>query len=221
MLMMPTHESIINAYRKYAEKYDFIVNLYRIIGIRIKKYRRLAVNALELSKGDTVLELGCGTGLNFSLLEDAIGPDGKIIGVDITDKMLDQAKKRIEVNGWKNVELVLADIADYEIPKDVDGIIALGSLTYSPEYDKIIKNGYDALKNGKKFVVFDTKMSESPPRIFAPILLLLTKPFGVGKDYIKRHPWESIKKYFEEGSYQEGYGGFVYLSVGIKKKKYN
>jgi demethylmenaquinone methyltransferase/2-methoxy-6-polyprenyl-1,4-benzoquinol methylase len=164
------------------------------------------------------LELGCGTGSNFALLEDVIGPKGKIIGVDITDKMLDQARKRIEINGWKNVELVLADIADYKIPKDIDGIIALGALTYSPEYDTVIKNGYDALKSGKRFVVFDTKMSERPARIFAPILLLFTKPFGVGKDYIKRHPWKSIKKYFEGNTYEEGYGGFIYLTVGIKKK---
>jgi len=216
---MPTHESIIKAYRKYAKNYDFIVNLYRLIGIRIEKYRRLAVDGLELSKGDTVLEFGCGTGLNFSLLEDAIGPTGKIIGVDITDKMLDQARKRIEACGWKNVELVLDDISDYKIPKDVDGIIALGALTYSPEYDAVIKNGYDALKNGKRFVVFDTKKSERTARIFAPILLLFTKPFGVGKDYVKRHPWKSIKKYFEESTYEEGYGGFVYLSVGIKRKE--
>ncbi len=165
------------------------------------------------------MDLGCGTGLSFPLLLNAIGPNGKIIGVDITDKMLAQARKRVEANGWKNIELVLSDIAEYKFPKDVDGIISLGAITYSPEYDKVIKNGYDALKSGKRFVIFDLKMSEGPSRIFAPILLFLTKPFGVREEYTKRHPWESIKKYFEESSFKEGYGGFVYLSVGIKKTK--
>ncbi len=216
---MPTHESIISAYRKYAENYDLVANLYRLIGIRIGKYRRLAVEELKLSKGDTVVDLGCGTGLSFPILLNVIGPEGKIIGVDITDKMLDQAKQRVEVNGWKNVELVLSDVAEYKIPKDVDGIISLGAITYSPEYDQVIKNGYEALKSGKKFVIFDLKMSEGHSRIFAPILLFLTKPFGVRKEYVKRHPWKSIKKYFEESSITEGYGGFVYLAVGIKREK--
>ena len=113
----------------------------------------------ELSKGDIVVELGCGTGLNFPLDLDVIGPDGKLIGVDITDKMLDQARKRVKGNEWNNVELVQSDAAEYNFPKDVDGIFATGVIQYSPQYDKIIKQGYDALKTGKNVVILDFKMS--------------------------------------------------------------
>lgn len=214
---MPTKNSqIINAYRKYASPYDFAVKLYRLLGIKIGKYRKMTINALELSKGDTVVELGCGTGLNFSLVLQKIGPKDKLIGVDITDKMLDQARKRVNDNGWKNVELIESDFTKYQFPEKLDGIFATGALQYSPEYDKIVKRGYHALKDGKKFVVMDFKMSQGPARIFAPLLVFFTKPFEADEEYLQRHAWKSIEKYFEKTSYQEGWGGFLYISVGTK-----
>jgi len=214
---MVTTSQIINAYRKYADKYDFAVKLYPLLGIKIGKYRKMTIDALKLSKGDTVVELGCGTGLNFSLVLEKIGPEGKLIGVDLVDKMLDQARKRVKENGWNNVELIQSDFTDYGFPKEVDGIFAGGALQYSPEYDKIIKRGYDALKPGKKFALLDFKMSQGPARIFAPILIFFTSPFEAKKEYLERHGWKSIEKYFDDTSYLEGWGGFLYLSVGKKK----
>lgn len=222
---MSAQESTIEMYRSIAKNYDFIVKLFGLIGLKTEEYRKLTVDALNLSKGDTVVELGCGTGSNFDLLEDAVGPDGKIIGVDITDEMLNEAKKRIKEKGWNNIELVLGDITEYKIPKDVDGIIAYGALTYTPDYDVIIKNGYDALKFDKKFAVLDTKKSKKVAKIFTDWILLLTEPRGVGKDNVqnhrerwKRHPWKSIENYFEENYFKDAYGGFVFLSVGTKRK---
>jgi demethylmenaquinone methyltransferase/2-methoxy-6-polyprenyl-1,4-benzoquinol methylase len=52
--------------------------------------RKRAVRALNLQRGDTVVDIGCGTGLNFPLLQGAIGPEGTIVGVDLTDAMLSQ-----------------------------------------------------------------------------------------------------------------------------------
>ena len=200
---MSSQNLVIKAYRKYADNYDLVVKFYRLLGIKIGKYRKITVDALELSKGDIVVELGCGiglwnwvvelgcgTGLNFPLVLDVIGPDGKLIGVDITDKMLDQARKRVKGNEWNNVELVQSDAAEYNFPKDVDGIFATGVIQYSPQCDKIIKHGYDALKTGKNFVILDFKMSQGPARIFAPLLLYLTKPFFSNKEYMVRSAWK-------------------------------
>ncbi|MFB5632827.1 MAG: class I SAM-dependent methyltransferase, partial [Nitrosopumilus sp.] len=188
------------------------------LGIKIGKYRNITVNSLELAKGDIVVELGCGTGLNFSRVLDKIGTEGKLIGVDITDKMLDQAQKRVNENGWTNVELVQSDFAEYIFPKDVDGIFATGALQYSRQYDEIIKRGYNALKTGKKFVVMDFKMSQGPAKIFAPLLIAFTRPFAADEEYLKGTAWKSIEKYFEETSYKEGWGGFLYISSGTKTK---
>jgi len=213
---MASNSKIINAYRKHAKNYDFAVKLYRLLGIKIGKYRKMTINALELSKGDTVIELGCGTGLNFSLVIDAIGTEGKLIGVDITDKMLDVAKKRVDENGWKNVELVQSDFAEYEFPKEIEGVFATGALSYSPDYDKVIKEAHDALKKGKKFALLDFKMSKGSARIFAPLIISCTKPFAADEEYLKATAWKSMEKYFEKTTFQEGWGGFLYLSVGKK-----
>lgn len=213
---MDSDNPVIKAYRKYAENYDLAVKFFRLLGLRIGKYRKKAIDLLELSNGDTVVELGCGTGLNFPLVLDKIGIKGKIIGVDITDKMLEEAQKRIKENNWNNVELVQSDIAEYDFPDNVDAIFSTGAIQYCTKYDKVIKKGHDAMKRGKNFVILDFKMSQGPARIFAPILLYFTNPFGADIQYIKRSAWKSIEKHFEKTSYKEGWGGFLHISVGKK-----
>jgi ubiquinone/menaquinone biosynthesis C-methylase UbiE len=114
-------EQLRNLYRKRAARYDLSANLYYLIGFRENFYRKKAVAALSLKRGDTVVEIGCGTGLNFAFLQNAIGETGKLVGVDLTDAMLDKARQRIDRNGWRNVNLVRIDAAEYEFPKNIKG----------------------------------------------------------------------------------------------------
>ena len=115
-----------------------------------RKYCKRAIAALKLKPGDTVIDLGCGTSLNFSSLEDAIGPDGKIIGVDLTNAMLEQARKHLEVNHWTNIELIQSNAAYYSFPHSLDGILSIWAITLVPEYKQVIINGSQAFKPGKK-----------------------------------------------------------------------
>ena len=71
-------------YRRRARHYDRMVWLLRAFGFREQTYRVAAVRALRLRPGDTVAELGCGTGRNFALLESTMGPTGQVVGVDLT-----------------------------------------------------------------------------------------------------------------------------------------
>ena len=64
-----------------------------------------AIKALALNRGDRVLDVGCGTGLNFPLIQEAIGPEGLIVGVDRSSSMLAQAHRRALSHRWDNVEL--------------------------------------------------------------------------------------------------------------------
>lgn len=213
---MHVHNPVVNAYTKYAKDYDLAVKLYPLLGINIEKYRDKAVNALNLQKGDIVVELGCGTGLNFQRVLEKIGSNGKLIGIDVTEKMLEVARKRIQKHRWDNIELVHKDIAEYEFPKEIDGIFATGALQYSAKHEQIVKHGHDALKHGKSFAVLDFKMSKGIAKIFAPLLLCFTSPFLANEEYMQRKAWKSIEKYFEKTTYEEGWGGFLYLSVGVK-----
>lgn len=207
-------EEVIEVYRRRAKYYDVTANLYYLLGVREYAYRRRAVNALRLKPGDTVVEIGCGTGLNFSLLQRKVGKTGRIIGVDITDAMLDEARARIARKNWTNVELVLSSAADYRFPEGVDGILSTFALTLEPEYDRVVAAGAKALRPGGRFVLLDLKLPENWLRYLAPVLIFLTRPFAVSWEVAKRHPWESMRRHLKNVRFENLYLDVVYLMTG-------
>jgi len=64
-----------------------------------------------------VLDIGCGTGLCFPLLQERIGPEGRIVGVDPAPDMLGLAAARVADKGWRNVTLIEAAAEDAELPQ--------------------------------------------------------------------------------------------------------
>jgi len=210
-------QKLIELYRKRAGRYDVTANLYYLIGFREWAYRRKAVEALGLRRGDTVVEIGCGTGINFPLLHGAVGPEGRIIGVDLTDAMLEQANRRVKTSGWTNIELVQSDAAAFTFPEQVDGVISSFALTLVPEFERVIRNGCGALAPGKRWVILDFKL---PSGLLSPLALVgifLTKPFGVQKELAERRPWEVMKKILANTSMVEIYGGFSYIAAGERR----
>ena len=143
-----TREEVLGVYRKRARRYDLTANVYYLLGFREWAYRKRAIAALGLRPGDTVVEIGCGTGLNFGLLEERIGPQGRLIGVDLTDAMLSRARERVRDKGWRNVELVECPAASFRFPPGIDGILSTFALTLEPEYDQVIERGAEALEPG-------------------------------------------------------------------------
>ncbi len=215
---MLTSEEIIDLYRKRARNYDFSSQLYYLLGFRLASYRKRAVAALKLHAGDTVVDIACGTGANFPLLQQAIGPEGRIIGIDLTDAMLAQARERVEEEGWLNVELVQSDAASYQFPENVNGIISSWAITIVPEFDAVIRNGCRSLSLGGRFVVLDFKLPSGWLSRLAPLGVFITRPFGVSMELASRHPWESIAAHFGNVCLEEFYAGFVYVAVGEQRQ---
>ena len=201
-------------YQSGAKHYDFTTILFRLIGLRMKAYRSLAIKKLSLQRGDCVIELGCGTGLNFPFLMEQIGPEGRLIGVDLTPGMLDIARVRVERSGWKNVELVQSDIGAYDFPEGVNGVLATGLFGYIPEYDRVIKAASQSLVPGGHIVILDGKQPESLPSWLFKLVLKLGGPFGYTPEYFNVRPWESVEHYFKETSLEKKYGGMIYVSSG-------
>src|SRR6201996_6706835 len=143
-----TREHLIETYRKKAEHYDITSRLYPAPGYPQRPQRLRAVQALSLRPGDTVIDMACGTGLNCSLLQRAVGPGGRIVGVDLTDAMLAQAQDRIKANDWRNVTLVQADAAGFDFPAEVNAIMSTYALTQVPECAEVIAHGTAALGPG-------------------------------------------------------------------------
>src|SRR5580698_6441619 len=153
-----TREHLIETYRKKAKHYDLTSRLYPAPGYPQRTQRLQAVRALGLRPGDTVVDMACGTGLNFRLLERVVGPGGRIVGVDLTDAMLARAQVRIKTNGWSNVRLVQADAGGFDFPAGVKAILSTYALTQVPECAEVIAQGARALSQGGRWVVLDLKV---------------------------------------------------------------
>jgi demethylmenaquinone methyltransferase/2-methoxy-6-polyprenyl-1,4-benzoquinol methylase len=210
---MLTVEQIREVYRRIARRYDRAVALFPVFGVRMGRYRRDAVVALGLAPGQTVVELGCGTGLNFPLLLDAVGPHGHVIGVDLSDAMLVQARGSIQHRGWRNVELVCADIADYGLPPGVDAVLSTFAITLVPAFDEAIRRAAAALRPGGRLAILDLRRPPWPDALVR-FAAWLNRPFGVTVDLGERHPWESMRRHLANVQYREYYFGAIYLCVG-------
>jgi demethylmenaquinone methyltransferase/2-methoxy-6-polyprenyl-1,4-benzoquinol methylase len=212
--MAISKQKVQDMYQSGAKYYNFTTILYRLIGLRMKTYRSLAVQKLSLKRGDCIIELGCGTGLNFPFIIKQIGSEGRLIGVDLTPGMLDFARMRVERAGWKNVELIQSDLTAYDFPEKVNGVLATGVFGYIAEYNGVIKAISRVLVTGGHLVILDGKKPEKLPSWLFKIVLRLGRPFGFTPDYFNVHPWESVKTYFQETSLEQKYGGLIYILSG-------
>lgn len=214
--MALSKNAVRELYRKRAGNYDVTANLYYFIGFREMKYRKMAISQLRLKPGDTAIEIGCGTGLNFKYVQQFIGDTGQIIGVDFTDAMLEQAQLRVEKNEWGNIRLMQCDAAEYAFPAKVNGVFSTFALTLVPEYQAVIERASSALVDGGRFVLLDFKKPEQWPLWVVKFGVAITKPFGVTLDLAARKPWEVMKSYFPNVTVTDLYGGFFYIAVGEK-----
>lgn len=212
--MLLSKKETRDLYRKRAGRYDLAFWIYRAFGFRIGHYRREMVAALDLERGDTAVDLGCGTGLNLPLLREAVGPGGRVIGVDLTDAMLEVARSRVEEERWRNVELVQADLAEYRLPEGAGGVTSTLAITLVPEYDAVIEGVAAALRPAGRLAVLDFREPEGWPDWLIRLAVWANRPYGVSLELADRHPWESVRRHLRETTYREFYFGALYLSVG-------
>jgi ubiquinone/menaquinone biosynthesis C-methylase UbiE len=215
-----THEHLIATYRRKAKHYDLTSRLYPAPGYPQRGQRRRAVRELRLRQGAQVVDIACGTGLNFPLLQEQVGRQGRIVGVDLTDAMLAQARQRVEENGWSNVSLVQADAAAFEFPAEVDAILSTYALTQVPECAEVVAHGAAALSAGGRWVVLDLKVPDGAPRRLAQLGVAAVRPFASIEDWMARRPWEAIRaamrEELAESSWAELFFGTAFLAAGSR-----
>jgi ubiquinone/menaquinone biosynthesis C-methylase UbiE len=216
-----TREHLIETYRKKAKHYDTTSRLYPAPGYPQRSQRLRAVQALRLRPGDSVVDVACGTGLNFSLLQKLIGPEGRIVGVDLTDAMLERAQDRVATNGWRNVSLVQADAVEFEFPTEVDAILSTYALTQVPNCAAVIAHGAAALSGGGRWAVLDLKVPSGVPRRLAQLGAAVVRPFASIDQWIERNPWEAIRVAMQEElvefSWTELLFGTAFLAAGSRR----
>lgn len=213
-----TRQRLIETYRKKAKRYDITSRLYPVPGYPERALRLRAVQALRLRPGDCVVDIACGTGLNFPLIEEQVGPGGRIVGVDLTDAMLARAQRRTEEHGWGNVSLVEADAADFDFPTDVDAILSTYALTQVPDCAEVIAHGAAALSERGRWVVLDLKLPGVAPRWLTRLVTAAVRPYASMDEWIMRRPWDAIRAAMLEGladvSWTELFFGTAFLASG-------
>jgi len=214
---------VVKTYQQRAPRYDLAVRLFDTFawfGFNISGWRRQAVSELKLKPGDTVVDIGCGTGLNFPLLHQAVTSNGKIIAVDLSNAMLDQARQAIAANKWANVQLVCADAAQFEFPHKVDAVVSAYALTLVSDCGRVIANSSARLTPGGRLVVLDMAWPKYCPLWWRHVLFFL-RSYGVTADILRRRPWEtvqrSMKQRFQDYSQRQFWLGFFYLACGTAR----
>ncbi|MEO6082608.1 MAG: class I SAM-dependent methyltransferase [Umezawaea sp.] len=123
-----------------------------------RPHLHLAVDGLGVTGGESVLDLGCGTGPYLAVLREAVGPNGTVTGADFSPRMLAAAQRRIDANAWDGVTLTRVDATSTPLGVDrFDAAIAMTSLSAMPDIAAAVSNVHRALRPGGRLFVADVR----------------------------------------------------------------
>ncbi len=177
--------------------------------------RKRGADALQVSDGARVLEIGCGTGLNLPHLREAVGPNGHIYGVDVSEGMLAKARELCRRNDWQNVTLVHSDALAYTAPEPLDGVLFGLSYNTMPHHRLVLQHAMQQLRPGGRLAVMDGKAPRGMlGKITLPFGAWLMKRTLLGNPYIR--PWEHLPAVVENFEMQEYLFGSFYVARGTK-----
>lgn len=198
-------------YSPGARVYD-VVSMERWI---YRPGRCAAIAGLQLRRGNRVLDVGCGTGLNFALLADAVGPTGHIVGVDASPSMLRQARRRLDRNPWQHVTLLSGDAARLEDLVDgrFDAVLFTYSLAVIENWRTAWEQAVRLLDPGGRIAVVDTALPTGRWRWLAPLALLALFTGGVDRS---RQVWRQVDT-MTDARHVVLQGGHVHVAVGRKR----
>ncbi len=197
-------------YDRTAPLYDLLVAPYQLLGGR--RLAAQAVDELGLQAGDTVVDLGTGTGWALPRLAEAVGPQGRVVGVDVSPGMLARARRR--TRHLPQVELVEADVAGFRLPPGTQAVMSAFAMEMLPGYDAVIGRLLEELPAGGRLAVTGLRDPERWPEWLVRVASALNRPFGVSTDYRRHRPWEAVGRHATAARYTEALGGAIYLAVG-------
>lgn len=211
-----------------AEKYSLFAPLYDLLSAEYPVYhagRRLGADSLGLREGGQVLDLGCGTGLNFPLLQRAVGPGGSIIGIDRSAQMLAQARRRADRQGWANVTLLQADATTLDplaIARRIeaagghalsDAALATYALSLMTPWRRAWSGMLGLTRPGGRLSVVDMQDPTGRSAVLTPLARLACRLGGAD---ITAHPWQGVEQDCDDVAHFSARGGHLQVRTGSR-----
>lgn len=126
----------------------------------------------EVQPGQVVLDLGCGAGIDVVLAAKKVGPTGRVIGVDMTDEMIDRARRNLADAGMFNAEIRKGIIEEMPVESgSVDWVISNCVINLSPEKPRVFAEIARVLKPGGRMIVSDVIAEGLPPEVLEDLTL--------------------------------------------------
>jgi ubiquinone/menaquinone biosynthesis C-methylase UbiE len=204
----------VSIMRRY-DRLAALMPMFDWIFFQPPRFRKNAVEWLQLAPGDRVLEIGCGTGRNLRYLRESVGPAGTVYGVDISRGMLSKARNLCARNSWSNVILTERDAAEFTAPEPLDGVMFGLSYNTMPHHLAVLHRFWNQLRPGGRLVIMDAKL---PPglggKLILPFSLWLMKRTMLGNPLIR--PWEDAARLSDDFKMQQFVFGSWYVCRVVK-----
>jgi SAM-dependent methyltransferase len=201
----PDRDAALAQYRRRAGVYDLELALFEPI-------RHKAIARLALQPGDVVLDVGCGTGLSLPLLRKGVGAKGRIVGIEQSPEMIQNARQRLAQARWRNVTLLCSPVENASIPEKADA--ALFHFTHDilrrPEaVDHVLAH----LKPGARIVASGLKWTRGWA-MAANLLVLPAALRSVTSLEGLREPWNRLARRAGPLEVETTLFGAVYIACG-------
>ena len=191
--------------------YRFHAPIYDLTRWLFLHRRKAAVRAMQLQPHHNVLEIGCGTGLNFALVAKHLDPTrgGALVGLDFSEAMLQRARLRVARRNWPYVTCIQADASTMQFDRRFDRIFFSYSITMIPDWRAALDRTREHLAPDGRVVLLDFGRFERWPVIGSVCRAWLRlNHVDVMQPFV-----DALRERFKQVNVESWLGGYAFVAI--------